>query len=146
MMSVEEAVAVTECRMALEGLCAAKAAQRATDEQIDALVELGHAMRAAVEAGEPTKYSALNRELDVMIQEIAGQPVAAELLRRLHGQVVRHQFQLAIRPGRSQVSLPEHLAVIDAIARRDADGAEAANRSHLRGVIAALRENENGRR
>lgn len=146
MMSVEEAVAVTECRMALEGLCAAKAAQRATDEQIDALVELGHAMRAAVEAGEPTKYSALNRELDVMIQEIAGQPVAAELLRRLHGQVVRHQFRLAIRPGRSQVSLPEHLAVIDAIARRDADGAEAATRSHLRGVIAALRENENGRR
>lgn len=146
MMSVEEAVAVTECRMALEGLCAAKAAQRATDEQIDVLVELGHAMRAAVEAGEPTKYSALNRELDVMIQEIAGQPVAAELLRRLHGQVVRHQFRLAIRPGRSQVSLPEHLAVIDAIARRDADGAEAATRSHLRGVIAALRENENGRR
>ena len=89
------------------------------------------------------KYSALNRELHVMIREIAGQPVAAELLRRLHGQIVRHQFRLAHAAGRPQVSLPEHLAIIDAIARRDPDAAEAAARSHLRSVIAALRETEN---
>lgn len=39
-----------------------------------------------------------------------------------------------------QVSLPEHLAVIDAIAVRDAATAEAAARHHLHSVIDALQQ------
>jgi DNA-binding FadR family transcriptional regulator len=38
------------------------------------------------------------------------------------------------------VSLPEHLAIIDAIARRDPAAAEAAARSHLVSVITTLRD------
>ena len=141
-VTVEEAVAITECRMVLEGLCAAKAATNATDDQIDALVQLGVRMRAAVADGEPMKYSAMNRELHRLVREIADQPVAGELLQRLHGQIVRHQFRLAMRDGRPQVSLPEHLAIIDAVAGRDPDAAERAARAHLRSVIEALRETE----
>ncbi|HKN97053.1 MAG TPA: GntR family transcriptional regulator [Pseudonocardiaceae bacterium] len=141
-VTVEEAVAITECRMVLEGLCAAKAAANATADQIDALVALGARMRAAVADGEPMKYSAMNRELHRLVREIADQPVADELLQRLHGQIVRHQFRLAMRDGRPQVSLPEHLAIIDAIAGRDPDAAERAARAHLRSVIEALRETE----
>jgi DNA-binding GntR family transcriptional regulator len=141
-VTVEEAVAITECRMVIEGLCAAKAAEKVTGDQIEALRELGSAMRAAVEDGEPMKYSAMNRELHNTVRDIAAQPVAAELLQRLHGQIVRHQFRLALRAGRPQVSLPEHLAIIDAIARRDPAAAEQAARAHLRSVIAALRETE----
>ncbi|HVV24233.1 MAG TPA: GntR family transcriptional regulator [Pseudonocardiaceae bacterium] len=141
-VTVDEAVAITECRMVLEGLCAAKAAEQATDDQIEALRELGAGMRAAVEDGEPMKYSAMNRELHRIVRDIAAQPVAAELLQRLHGQIVRHQFRLALRAGRPQVSLPEHLAIIDAIGRRDPAAAEQAARAHLRSVIGALRETE----
>ena len=89
------------------------------------------------------KYSELNRELHRTVREIAGQSVAAELLERLHGQIVRHQFRLAMRAGRPHVSLPEHLAIIEAIARRDPDAAEQAARAHLRSVITALRETDN---
>jgi DNA-binding GntR family transcriptional regulator len=141
-VSIEEAVAITECRMVLEGLCAAKAAEKATDGEIEGLRELGGQLRAAVEDGEPMKYSALNRELHRTVREIAGQPVAAELLERLHGQIVRHQFQLSMRAGRPHVSLPEHLAIIEAIAGRDPEAAEHAARAHLRSVIGALRETE----
>lgn len=141
-VSIEEAVAITECRMVLEGLCAAKAAEKATDGDIEGLRELGARLRAAVEDGEPMKYSALNRELHRTVREIAGQPVAAELLERLHGQIVRHQFQLSMRAGRPHVSLPEHLAIIEAIAVRDPEAAERAARAHLRSVIGALRETE----
>lgn len=141
-VSIEEAVAITECRMVLEGLCAAKAAEKATDGEIEGLRELGAQLRAAVEDGEPMKYSALNRELHRTVREIAGQPVAAELLERLHGQIVRHQFQLSMRAGRPHVSLPEHLAIIEAIAGRDPEAAEHAARAHLRSVIGALRETE----
>lgn len=141
-VTVEEAVAITECRMVLEGLCAAKAAENATDDQIDALRELGRRLHAAVDDGEPMKYSTLNRELHRTVRDIAGQPVACELLERLNAQIVRHQFRLSLRDGRVQVSLPEHLAIIDAIARRDAGAAERAARAHLESVIAALRETE----
>lgn len=141
-VTVAEAVAITECRMVLEGLCAAKAAEHATDTQLDTLTALGDQLRQAVADGEPVKYSELNRQLHQQILDIAGQPVAADLLERLRGQIVRHQFRLALRPGRPQTSLPEHLAIIDAVVARDPDAAEAAARAHLRSVIAALRTAE----
>jgi DNA-binding GntR family transcriptional regulator len=141
-VSVAEAVAITECRMVLEGLCAAKAAERVTDEQIAVLAELGGKLRTAVTDGEPLTYSALNRELHRTIRELSDQPVANELLDRLNGQSVRHQFRLALRAGRPQVSLGEHLAIIEAISSRDPEAAEAAVRAHLRSVITALSETE----
>ncbi|QLH25856.1 GntR family transcriptional regulator [Streptomyces sp. Rer75] len=139
-VSVEEAVAITECRMVLEGLCAAKAAVEASEEQLTELADLGTAMSKAVADGEPMTYSRLNHELHGRIREISGQQVAVELLERLNAQLVRHRFQLALRPGRPQQSLSEHLAMIEAIRARDPQAAEAAVRTHLAGVIDALRE------
>jgi DNA-binding GntR family transcriptional regulator len=139
-VSVTEAVAITECRMVLEGLCAAKAAERATDGELEVLSALGEQLQRAVADGDPMKYSALNRELHRLVREYAQQPVAAGLLDRLNGQIVRHQFRLALRAGRPQVSLPQHLAIIDAVTRRDPAAAEAAARAHLSNVITALQE------
>jgi DNA-binding GntR family transcriptional regulator len=138
MITREEAIAITECRMALEGLCAAKAAERVTDEQIGRLRELRDVITSS--ANEPLKYSSLNSELHRLVREFSGQAVAAGLLERLNAQLVRHQFQLSLRPGRTHVSLPEHQAIIEAIAARDPAAAEAAARSHLASVIEALRE------
>jgi DNA-binding GntR family transcriptional regulator len=135
---VAEAIAITECRMVLEGLCAAKAAELATPAQVERLTGIAEQLAAAVAAGEPLKYSALNRELHQAVHEISGQTVAAGLLQRLNAQIVRHQFQLSLRPGRPQQSLPQHLAMITAIARRQPAEAEEATRRHLRSVIAAL--------
>ncbi|CCK25905.1 phosphonate utilization associated transcriptional regulator [Streptomyces davaonensis JCM 4913] len=139
-VTVEEAVAITECRMVLEGLCAAKAAVAASDEELAELTELGTAMTKAVADGEPVTYSDLNHELHTRIGEFSGQRTALELLERLNAQLVRHRFQLALRPGRPQQSLNEHLAMIEAIRARDPEAAEAAVRAHLGSVIEALRD------
>jgi DNA-binding GntR family transcriptional regulator len=140
-ITLEEAVAITECRMALEGLCAAKAAERVTESQAARLRQLGDELERSVADGEPLKYSALNHELHRLVREISGQTAAADLLERLNGQLVRHQFQLSLRPGRPQASLPEHLAIISAIAGRRPAEAEEVTRRHLRSVIAALTNN-----
>ena len=139
-VSLQEAVSITECRMVLEGLCAAKAAECVTDEEITVLTKLGAQMRHSVANGDPMTYSALNRELHRLIRQYAAQPVASDLLDRLNGQLVRHQFRLALRAGRPQVSLHEHLAIIEAVARREPATAEAAARAHLVSVIAALQQ------
>ncbi|MER7975451.1 MULTISPECIES: GntR family transcriptional regulator [unclassified Streptomyces] len=139
-VTVEEAVAITECRMALEGLCAAKAAALVSDRQIAELTELGTAMTKAVADGEPMTYSELNQQLHTRVRDFSGQRTAVDLLERLNAQLVRHRFQLALRPGRPQHSLNEHLAMIDAISARDPQAAEAAVRAHLTSVIEALRD------
>jgi DNA-binding GntR family transcriptional regulator len=139
-VSVEEAVATTECRMALEGLIASKAAERITDAEIAGLRGHLERMRAAVAGGDVLTYSDLIRQLHEMIRDAARQPVAAALIDRLQAQLVRHQFRLSLRPGRSQVSLRDLTALVDAVSDRDVDRAEAASATHFRSVIAALRE------
>jgi len=141
-ISVDEAVTITECRMVLEGLCAAKAAEKVTDEQIAVLDDLGEQLQRSVASGDPVRYSSLNRDLHRLVRELAAQPTASELLDRLNGQMVRHQFRLSLRAGRPQVSLPEHLAIIEAITGRDPRRAEEAVRAHLASVIEALRSTD----
>jgi DNA-binding GntR family transcriptional regulator len=137
-VSTAEAVAITECRMALEALCAAKAAERITDDEAAQLRELAENLKRSVADGNPLKYSELNRELHRRVGVISGQTVAVGLLERLHAQLVRHQFQLALRPGRPEVSLPEHVAIAHAVAGRRPEDAERAVRAHLASVIEAL--------
>jgi DNA-binding GntR family transcriptional regulator len=137
-VSTAEAVAITECRMALEALCAAKAAERITDDEAAQLRELAENLKRSVAEGSPLKYSELNRELHRRVGVISGQTVAVGLLERLHAQLVRHQFQLALRPGRPEVSLPEHVAIAHAVAGRRPEDAERAVRAHLASVIEAL--------
>jgi DNA-binding GntR family transcriptional regulator len=138
-VTTEEAVAITECRMALEALCAVKAAQHVTDAEAAGLRRLGERMASAVAAADPPAYSQLNHELHRRVREISGQHVAVGLLERLNAQLVRYQFQIALRPGRAERSLGEHLAIINAVAGRRPADAEAATCRHLESVIAALR-------
>jgi DNA-binding GntR family transcriptional regulator len=144
-VSLAEAIEITEVRMALEGLCAAKAAQRLTDDDRARLREIGEAMRAAVTSGDLLGYSELNRRLHGLVRALAGQATAGAILERLRGQNVRHQFQLAMHPGRPAVSLPQHLEIIEALCAGDSDAAEAAMRRHIRSVIDTLPEVEAGR-
>ena len=97
-------------------------------------------MTAAVDSGDVLKYSELIQQLHGMVGESARHPIAADLVGRLQAQLVRHQFRLSLRPGRPQVSLCELTALVEAIADRDPDRAEAAAAAHFRSVISALSE------
>ncbi|HEY8700008.1 MAG TPA: GntR family transcriptional regulator [Arthrobacter sp.] len=138
-VSVDEALEITEVRAALEALCARKAAERISDVESDELRGLAHQMEDAVARGDREAYSACNQSLHAKIISISAQHTAAATIRRLRGQAVRFQFQLARQPGRPGVSLPQHLAIIDAVCRHDPDGAAEAMRLHLESVAEAIR-------
>ncbi|GAA4917161.1 DNA-binding GntR family transcriptional regulator [Actinomycetospora succinea] len=137
-VSLDEAVEISEVRMVVEGLCAAKAAQRASEQDLATLRGIATDMRAAVDAGDVLAYSELNRRLHATVRSVADQSVADAVLDRLRGQNVRHQYRLALLPGRASVSLPQHLEIVEAICARDAGRAEAAMRAHLASVIETL--------
>jgi DNA-binding GntR family transcriptional regulator len=137
-ISVDEAIEITEIRAAVEGVIAARAAQRIDDDQADELRRLGDSMTEAVTSREMLRYSDLNAQLHAGLRAIAQHGTATRIVERLNGQIVRHQFSLSLVPGRPDTSLPEHLAIIDAVCRRDPDAAEDAMRKHLTSVINAL--------
>ena len=137
-ISVDEAIEITEIRRAVEGLVAARAAERITDAEIAELQSLGEAMTAAVAGADMLRYSELNAQLHGRVRSIAQHASATRIIEQLNGQMVRHQFRLSLVPGRPSVSLPEHLAVIETICARDPDKAEQAMRAHLTSVLDAL--------
>jgi DNA-binding GntR family transcriptional regulator len=137
---LDEAVEITEVRMVLEGLVAARAAARVNGEQASELDEIGVLMRRAVTAGEFRRYSDLNARLHSLIRKIAGHRTAEGIIETLRGQLVRHQFMLSLHPGRPAVSLPQHERIIAAIRAHEPAAAEAAMRDHIASVIDALRE------
>jgi DNA-binding GntR family transcriptional regulator len=139
-ITLDEAVEVTEARAVLEGLCAAKAAAGATDDEREELVELGRALTHAVQAEDVVGYSNLVQDIHRLIREIARQETVAGLLERLRYQSVRYHFSVALLPGRLSAGLREHLDVVDAVARSSPQEAEAVMRDHLTNVIALLRE------
>ena len=51
-VSLPEAIEITEIRMVVEGLCAAKAAENITDDEIVELKQLREGMISAVDAGD----------------------------------------------------------------------------------------------
>jgi DNA-binding GntR family transcriptional regulator len=138
-VSFEEAVEITEARMVLEGLVAARAAERVTDEEASELDEIGLLMRRAVAAGELRRYSELNERLHARIRAAARHRTADVLIATMHGQLVRHRFVLTLLPGRPAVSLPQHERIIEAVRARSPVDAERAMRAHIASVLDAIR-------
>ncbi|MBP3037773.1 GntR family transcriptional regulator [Arthrobacter sp. zg-ZUI100] len=138
-VSVEEAVEIIEVRGALEALCARKAAERITPEQVTELRKLAAEMSQAVATGELARYSATNSELHRRIVEISGQGTAGATIERLRAQNVRHQFRLAAQPGRASVSLPEHVEIVEAICAGNAAEAARMMEAHMTSIADAIR-------
>jgi DNA-binding GntR family transcriptional regulator len=137
-ISLGEAIEITEVRQLLEGLQAARAAERVTRAEATALRGIVKDMRAAVAKSELLAYRDLNAYLHASIRDIAAHETSARLLRQLRDQTVRHQFSLALVPGRPAVSLPQHEAIVAAVTARDPAAARRAMHEHLQSVIEAF--------
>jgi DNA-binding GntR family transcriptional regulator len=134
-----EAIEITEVRQLLEGLTAARAAERITPSQAAELEQIIQEMRDAVSAAELLRYSDANARLHGLIRAIAAHDTATGIIERLRAQLVRHQFALSLVPGRPAVSLAQHERIAAAIMARNPAAAEAAMRDHITSVIDALR-------
>ena len=133
-----EAIEITEVRRLLEGLTAARAAERVTTAQAGQLEQIIVEMREAVAAAELLRYSDANARLHGLVRAIAAHQTATGILERLRAQMVRHQFALSLVPGRPAVSLAQHERIAAAIIARDPARAQAAMQEHITSVIDAL--------
>jgi DNA-binding GntR family transcriptional regulator len=141
-VSEDEAVEILEARAALEGLAARHAATAADDAAIEGLREIIAEMRRLREAGDLIGLSNINARLHGAVLEASGHETAKRLSRTLSSQIVRFQYRTVLLPGRPDRSFAEHSAIVEAIAGRDPDAAEAAMQHHLLRVADALRSHQ----
>jgi DNA-binding GntR family transcriptional regulator len=145
-VGAREAVEILEARAVLEGLTARYAAIRATDEDVKQLRAILARMRRRLDAGDLLGASDENVILHRRLLAIADHGTAARLISTLRSQLVRFQYRTILLPGRSERAYDEHLAIVDAVAAGDPDGAERAMRVHLAQVAETLREREGDER
>lgn len=137
-VSIAEAIEITEARSALESLITARAARKATEDDKVRLKEIIADMRDAVAGDDAAQYSDLNLQLHHKLRTMSGHDVANEMVENLRNRAVQNQYRLALMPGRQEVSLEQHAAIVDAVVAGDEDAAAAAMTVHLSSVIDVL--------
>lgn len=124
----------------LEGRCAHEAARNASDAELQALEVLHDRLSRHARDGRINEYYAANFAIHEAIIRMAGNRWLAQVITDLRKIVKLARLQQLHAPGRLDKSLAEHLAVFAALKARDAEGAEAAMRTHLTRQRGALRE------
>lgn len=125
-VSLDEALQIVQVRMAVEALCVSLAAERISDVEIAELRALADGLRDCAEKSDVTGFARHTHAIFEAYVRIAGQPIAAEVLSRLRAQSTRHRFRLTYRAGRSRVSLPFWLDIVEAICNRQPQAAQDA--------------------
>lgn len=124
----------------LEGRCAYEAAQHASDTDLEALDVLHQKLAKHARARRINEYYEANFAIHEAIIRLADNRWLASVIADLRKILRLARLQQLHAPGRLDQSLSEHLAVFAALKARDADGAEAAMRTHLQRQREALRE------
>jgi DNA-binding GntR family transcriptional regulator len=124
----------------LEGRCAYEAANNATDADLDALQQLHERLSRHAQARRISDYYDVNFAIHEAIITLANNRWLGQVIGDLRKLVKLARLQQLHAPGRLEQSLSEHMAVFAALKARDAEGAEAAMRTHLTRQRVALRE------
>ena len=124
----------------LEGRAAYEAALNANEADIKALAELHLRLQTHAADGNINAYYAANYAIHEAFITLANNRWLAQTIGDLRKILRLARLQQLHAPGRLQHSLAEHLAVFEAIQRRDAEAAESAMRNHLLAQREALRE------
>ena len=131
--SKEEMVYIFELREVLEGLAARRASLRVSGSQIPKLRNILTGLKTSEASGSVEKYAKEDRRFHHFLIRIAVDHLLSNLLETYH--VITFSYLVKSRGGLvrpPQETLPEHLAIVEAIIERDPEMAEQAARLHIK--------------
>ena len=129
--SAEEAADILEARETLESALAGKAAERATEEEIEGLRRTLAEMEDCKARGDQEGYSAGNRRFHHQVKLAAHQQTLARLFDTLLYPLVMRQYRNHNSPHPRNGSYEEHQTILLAIVTRNPEAAVAAMRHHV---------------
>lgn len=118
-------------REALERVAVSHACQHMNDDDFDHLRTLLRRQRRFAEAGEVDNFVDSDEEMHIAISARSGLELVPQFLNQLRGFVSLMQLRARRDPGHLLRVLEEHVQLVDAIERRDEEGALAALAHHL---------------
>jgi len=138
----QEMISIFELREVLEGLAARRAAQNITDKEIAQLRGFFKQFDGLKKITDIKAYARVDRLFHTFLLEVSAKEFLKSILETYN--IISYSYQFISADGLVQNpddTIHDHRAIIDAISRRDADGAETLMRAHFRKSISILRRN-----
>ena len=106
-----------------------EAAGKATPQDVEKLRAIVAEQRSLL--GKAAEFMAADMRLHIEIAAISANPIFVSVSEAMLGWLKAYHTELLLWSGKETFTLAEHTAIIDAIARGDADAAEDAMVKHL---------------
>ena len=142
-ISIKDITEIYEVRTSLDVLAAGLAAERITDEELDAL-ERQVLRESEAEASEDTDEHTLDNIVyidttfhDIIYQAATNQRLV-QFLNILQEQLQRFRAASLSRPGRSKTALEEHKQIIEALSERNGELASKLAKEHIDNAESAM--------
>lgn len=137
-LSIEEIQEYYEIRKSLEVMVVRSAVARITDEELERMRQVFDEMCKLRDQQDYDNYSRCNKQFHDIIYSVSGKPIAVDMIRGIKTQLTRFQFRTMLAPGRSDNSVLEHKALLDAFSARDMDAASLAIARHIDNVSSTI--------
>ena len=122
---------ILEIRIRIEGLAAAMAAARITDEELEELRETIELQEFYVPKRDADRINVMDSKFHLLIYRFSGSIPLYDTLMPLHKKLMNYRKASVENEVRSTNSFLEHRAIFEAIAARDARLAEERMRAHI---------------
>jgi DNA-binding GntR family transcriptional regulator len=137
----QEMISIFELREVLEGLAARRAALNISDKEIEQLKGYFQSFQGQSDIPDIKGYAKEDRRFHNFLLGIGAKEFLKSILETYN--IIIYSYQVISAEGLVQSpneSIQDHLAVIDAVSRRDEEAAETLMRKHLKKSITILRQ------
>jgi DNA-binding GntR family transcriptional regulator len=138
-LTAQELLDIFDIKMRLEGLCAARAAERNGPATASALLKALKAMSAAARTKDRKGYLLADEAYHAAIYEGAQNERAHKIVADLNALWHRMRAGMAAIESRMETAVEEHRRIAEAIGAGDSQAAENAMRTHLENVRDEIR-------
>ena len=139
-ISLKDITEVFEIRAALEGLSAALAAERITDEEIEDMEKLLAEKNEAINKNDIKRLIEADTKFHDAIYNASRNEKLWGIINNLREQIQRYRAASLSYPGRMKQSLVEHRAIVEAIESRDINLSRRAAQEHIENAENSLIE------
>ena len=134
----QDLIDIYKIRIRLEGLAAAMAATKMTDEEKKALAESVELAEFYIQKNDTEKLKELDTSFHGAIYRASGSRILCKILSELHRNIKAYRKLSLTVPGRLEKSVEEHREITDAILRSDAEEADRLTSLHVERALANL--------
>lgn len=143
-VSAQEVRELFLVRSMLEGIIAAEAAEKCTEQDVRQLSYFAHMIKETAQDGDMEAVSQFGSQFHTQLYEVSQNKTAVKILRQLNDHIMRYR-RLAHFIDTKETSF-EHEVILDFIAKKDKKSAEAMMKKHvlnaMEKAVTALEQSE----